>query len=61
MLILTRRPGESLQLKLKSGEIITVSSMGVKGNQTRLGVEAPKEVVIMRDEVLNRVGGWEKM
>jgi carbon storage regulator len=61
MLILTRRPGENLQLKLKTGEIITIGAMGVKGNQVRLGISAPDDVIVMRDEVVDRAGGWEKI
>jgi carbon storage regulator len=61
MLILTRRPGENVQIKLKDGEIITVSSLGVKGNQTRLGISAPKDLVILRNELVEKDGGWEKI
>ncbi|MGB2421643.1 MAG: carbon storage regulator CsrA, partial [Porticoccaceae bacterium] len=44
MLILTRRVGESLVI----GENITITVLGVKGNQTRLGVNAPREVSVHR-------------
>jgi len=51
MLILTRRVGESLII----GENITITVLGVKGNQTRLGVNAPRDVSVHREEILNKI------
>ena len=51
MLILTRRVGESLVI----GENITITVLGVKGNQTRLGVNAPRDVSVHREEILNKI------
>ena len=51
MLILTRRVGESLII----GDNITITVLGVKGNQTRLGVNAPRDVSVHREEILNKI------
>lgn len=51
MLILTRRVGESVMI----GQEITVTVLEVKGNQVRLGIAAPKEVPVHREEVYERV------
>jgi carbon storage regulator len=51
MLILTRRVDETLMI----GDQITVTVMGVKGNQVRLGINAPKNVAVHREEVYARV------
>ena len=51
MLILTRRVGESLMV----GDDVTITVLGVKGKQVRVGVKAPKEVAVHRDEILNRI------
>jgi carbon storage regulator CsrA len=51
MLILTRRVGESLKI----GEEVTVTVLGVKGNQVRVGVAAPKSVPVHREEIFERI------
>lgn len=51
MLILTRRPGETLMI----GDDITVTILGVKGNQVRVGVNAKKEVGVHREEIYVRI------
>ena len=51
MLILTRRVGESLMV----GEEITVTVLGVKGNQVRIGIDAPRDVAVHREEIFNRI------
>jgi carbon storage regulator len=51
MLILTRRVGETLMI----GDEVTVTVLGVKGNQVRLGVNAPKEVAVHREEIYNKI------
>lgn len=51
MLILTRRVGETVMI----GENVTVTVLGVKGNQVRIGVNAPKEVAVHREEIFERI------
>ena len=55
MLILTRRPGESVIIEPPAGERIQVTVLGVKGNQVRIGTEAPDDIQIMRDKLLERL------
>ncbi|MEY4762995.1 MAG: hypothetical protein RLZZ200_2851 [Pseudomonadota bacterium] len=58
MLILTRRVGETVMI----GEEVTVTVLGVKGNQVRIGVNAPKTVSVHREEIFQRIrseGGSE--
>jgi carbon storage regulator len=51
MLILTRRVGETLMI----GSDVTVTVLGVKGSQVRLGINAPKNVAVHREEVFARI------
>ena len=52
MLILTRRVGETLMI----GDSVTVTVLGVKGNQVRVGITAPKDVAVHREEIFQRIG-----
>ena len=51
MLILTRRVGETLMI----GEEVTVTVLGVRGNQIRLGINAPKSIAVHREEIYARI------
>jgi carbon storage regulator len=52
MLILTRRVGETMMI----GDSVTVTILGVKGNQVRVGINAPKDVAVHREEIFQRIG-----
>ena len=51
MLILTRRNGESLRI----GQDIEITVLGIKGGQVRIGVKAPRDVAVHREEIFNRI------
>lgn len=56
MLILTRRVGETLMI----GDDVSVTVLGVKGNQVRIGINAPKDVAVHREEIYQRIKGEEE-
>lgn len=56
MLILTRRVGETVMI----GDEVTVTVLGVKGNQVRVGVNAPKDIAVHREEIYERIKNEEK-
>ena len=51
MLILTRRVGETIMV----GDDVTITVLGVKGNQIRLGINAPREIAVHREEIYERI------
>ena len=57
MLILTRRVGETVMI----GNEVTVTVLGVKGNQVRIGVNAPKDVAVHREEIYERIKREEEI
>ncbi len=56
MLILTRRVGETVMI----GNEVTVTVLGVKGNQVRIGVNAPRDVSVHREEIYERIKAEEQ-
>ena len=56
MLILTRKPGERVRI----GEDVVVTVFGVNGNQVRIGVDAPREVEVHREEIYRRIQSEQK-
>jgi len=55
MLVLSRRPGETLIVETPDGERIKVTVLEVKGNQVRIGTDAPDDVSIVRKELLEKL------
>lgn len=55
MLILTRKPGEGEESTIVIGNETTVTILGVKGNQVRIGINAPKDVSVHREEIYKRI------
>ncbi|GMR06502.1 MAG: carbon storage regulator CsrA [Gammaproteobacteria bacterium] len=55
MLILTRRTGETLNI----GDNIQVTVLGIKGNQVRIGIDAPKDVPVHREEIYEKIKNEE--
>jgi carbon storage regulator len=56
MLILTRKTNETLMV----GDEVTVTVLGVKGNQVRIGINAPREVAVHREEIYERIKSEER-
>ncbi len=56
MLILTRKSGETLRI----GDDVTITVLSVKGNQVRIGIGAPKEIEVHREEIYNRIKAEEQ-
>jgi carbon storage regulator len=56
MLILTRRVGESLMI----GDEVSITVLGIRGGQVRIGIDAPKDVPVHREEIYNKIKSEEK-
>jgi len=56
MLILTRRAGETVMI----GSDVTITVLGVKGNQVRIGINAPRDVAVHREEIYQRIQNEQK-
>lgn len=54
MLNLTRRPGETIVMTLPSGETIRITVLNIKGNQVRIGTDAPNHIAVDRQEIYER-------
>ncbi len=52
MLVVSRRPTESITIQIAQG--ITIHILGVKGNEVKVGITAPREVVVLRSELLEK-------
>ena len=59
MLVLTRREGETLIIEFPTGETIEVTVLGIKGNQVRIGTDAPDDIAIVREELLEKLPAEE--
>ncbi len=55
MLILTRKVGESIRI----GDDVEVTTLGIKGNQVRVGISAPRDVSVHRQEIYDRIQGHD--
>ena len=59
MLILTRRIGEALMADIGEGDLVTVTVLDVRGGQVRLGIDAPQDVPVHREEIWARIRAEE--
>ncbi len=57
MLILTRRVGETLMI----GDDVSITVLGVRGHQVRIGINAPKDVAVHREEIFHRIKAEERI